>query len=62
MVVAGALGGVPKHGIGLEHLSQAERGQLAELLVGAVLSARVGVELAQPPPVGAGQLADVRVR
>jgi hypothetical protein len=62
MVVAGALGGIPEHGVGLEHLSEAGRGELVGLLVGAVLSASVGVELAQPLPVGAGQLANLRVR
>lgn len=62
MVVAGALGGVAEHGVGVEHLSQAGRGELARLLVGVVLSAGVGVKLAQPSPVGDGQLADLRVR
>jgi hypothetical protein len=58
MVIAGALAGVAEHGIGVEHLSEAGRGEL----VGVVLPAGVGVELAQPPPVGARQLADLRVR
>jgi hypothetical protein len=62
MVIAGALAGVAEHGIGVEHLSEAGRGELAGLLVGVVLPAGVGVELAQPPPVGARQLADLRVR
>jgi hypothetical protein len=61
MVIAGTLGGVAKHGVGVEHLSEAGQGELAGLLVGVVLLARVGVELAQPPPVGAGQLIDLRV-
>jgi hypothetical protein len=62
MVVACTVGGVPEHGVGVEHFLEAGRGELAGLFVGAVLSASVGVDLAQPPPVGAGQLADLRVR
>jgi len=62
MVIGGALGGVAEHGVGVEHLTEAGQGELAGLSVGVVLSASVGVELAQPPPVGAGQLAELRVR
>jgi hypothetical protein len=46
MVVAGTAGGVPEHGVGVEHLCEAGRGELVRLFVGAVLSASVGVELA----------------
>ena len=60
--VAGATRGVAKNGIGVQHLSQAGLDGATEFPGDAVLTMGIGMKLAQPPPVGAGQLADLGVR
>lgn len=58
-VVAGATDWIAKHGIGVQHLRQVGLGRATEFLGDAVLTMGIGMELAQPPPVSAGQLADL---
>jgi hypothetical protein len=61
-VVTGATRRVAKHGIGVQHLRQARLGAATLFLGDAVLTMGIGMKLAQAPPVGAGQLADLGVR
>src|SRR5947209_912560 len=61
-VVASAARRVAKNGIGVQHLRQAELVGATGFLRNAVLAMGIGMELAQPPPVGAGQLADLGIR
>ena len=61
-VVGGAARRVAQNGVGVQHLRQTRLGRVTEVLGIAVLVMGIGMELAQPPPVGSGQLADLDVR
>jgi hypothetical protein len=61
-VIAGTARRVTKNGIGVQHLRQAGLSGVTEIFWNAVLAMGIGVKLAQPPPVGAGQRADLGVR
>ena len=61
-VVASAARRVTKNSIGVQHLRQAKLGRTTGLLRNAMLAMGIGMELAQPSTVGAGQLADLGIR